>query len=459
MTNRVEAGGGRGAGKGPFADYRTTPVYPEVALWHVSGSSAQPWEFSGWKPESMSWKCACYIHAGLSGNTPILYSGPDAEKFLAGICVNGFEKFRPGTAKHAVMCDEAGLIAGHGMLQRSAEDRFRLYVHGVWANYMFSRTGLRVREEVLDEYLFQVAGPASLHLLEDVSGTDLRDVRFLGFKQCVIAGRSVEIMRIGMAGGLAYEVHGPMADASLVYDAIYRAGQAHGIERLGARTYQVNHIEGGFPQKNWTFFPAGADDPGFRRWAREHRLMGYIEPKWTGSADPADHRARYRTPVEVGWQRSVNLDHDFLGRAAVEKELADPRRTIVTLAWNAEDVIDVYASLFREGEEYQFIEIPSTAYPRRARAHADELLRDGRVVGIASGAVYSYYHRRMISHGTIDMECAAIGTGVVVRWGEHGGRIKEIRATVERFPFHDGQNNREIDVAAMPKHDPAPAGG
>jgi vanillate/3-O-methylgallate O-demethylase len=454
VTNRIQSdqrASPRQGQSGPFAGYRTTPVYPDVALYHVSGSSVQAWEYAGWKPESMSWKVGCYIHAGLSGNTPILYSGPDAEKFLAGICVNGFAKFRPGTAKHAVMCDEAGLIAGHGMLQRMDDDQFRLYVHGVWGNYMFSRTSLRVREQVLDEYLFQVAGPTSLQTLESVTDADLRSMKFLGFAQGDIAGKSVEIMRIGMAGGLAYEVHGPMEDASVVFDAIYRAGQAFGIERLGARTYQVNHIEGGFPQKNWTFFPAGADDPGFQHWARENRLLGYIEPKWTGSVDPSNHRARYRTPSEVGWQRSVNFDHDFLGRSAIEKELANPRKTIVTLVWNVEDVVDVYASQFREGEEYQFIETPSISYPRRARAHADHVVREGREVGISSGTIFSYYYRRMLSHCTINTDCADIGTEVIVKWGDHGRSIKDIRATVERFPFYNEQRNQTIDVAAVPR--------
>ena len=192
MSDRLSFSRGSNAGSpahaaGPFADFRTTPLYPEVRLYHVSRSSAQAWEYAGWKPESMSWKTGCYIHSGLSGQTPLLYSGPDAEKFLAGICINGFAKFRPGTAKHAIMCDDSGHIAGHGMLQRIAEDQFRLYVHGVWANYMHSKTRLRVGQRVLDEYMFQVAGPTSLQVLEAATGTDLHDIKFLGFKDCEIA--------------------------------------------------------------------------------------------------------------------------------------------------------------------------------------------------------------------------------------------------------------------------------
>ncbi len=40
--------------------------------------------------------------------------------------------------------------------------------------------------------------------------------------------------------------------------------------------------------------------------------------------------------------------------------MANPRRTIATLRWHPDDVIDIYASLLRPGEEYQTIELPTT---------------------------------------------------------------------------------------------------
>jgi len=52
------------------------------------------------------------------------------------------------------------------------------------------------------------------------------------------------------------------------------------------------------------------------------------------------------------------FDHDFLGRAALEAEVAQPKRTVVTLRWNREDVIDIYASLLRPGEEYKPLDLP-----------------------------------------------------------------------------------------------------
>ena len=45
----------------------------------------------------------------------------------------------------------------------------------------------------------------------------------------------------------------------------------------------------------------------------------------------------------------IKFDHDFVGRKALEKEVANPRRKMVTLLWNTEDVMDVHASQFQTG--------------------------------------------------------------------------------------------------------------
>jgi len=75
-------------------------------------------------------------------------------------------------------------------------------------------------------------------------------------------------------------------------------------------------------------------------------------------------------------------------------------------------------------------------------AHADHVLKDGREVGVSSGTIYSYYFREVLSLGTIDVDLAKIGTELVVQWGDHGGRIKSVRATVARYPYlAEGRND------------------
>lgn len=427
----------------PFGVPVGIPFNPNYPLWAV-GAVAKLWDGDGWKPESMSWKEGCYIHGGLSGPGQVRYRGKDVLRFLEGIFVNNFSRFKVGVAKHAIACNEDGLIVGHGVLERLGEEDFRIFVHGQWAPYQFSKTSLEVRQEVQNNYMFQVAGPASGATLAATCGEDISDVGFLRFREITIDGRRCELMRIGMAGTLAYELHGPIEEGPAVYEAVLQAGRPHGIKQLGWKTYYVNHVEGGFPQQIWTFLPATFGNEDFARFAATAPTYRVGPLQLGGSVDPADWRARYRTPHELGWERSVVFDHDFIGRAALEAEHAAPKRKIVTLEWNSDDVMDIYASHFRPGEEYKYIEFPVSPHHAGVIGHADHVLKDGRPVGIASGVVYSYYFRKVLSHCTIDLDQAQIGNEVIVQWGDHGGSIKEIRATVARYPYLTENRNQNV---------------
>ncbi len=170
----------------------------------------------------------------------------------------------------------------------------------------------------------------------------------------------------------------------------------------------------------------------------------------SGSVDPANMPARQRSPLELGWQRSVRFDHDFIGRQALEAEAAGPRRKTVTLRWNPDDVVDIYASLLRKGEEYKTLDLSTTpTLLHGTLAHADHIRKDGREVGYSSGTIYSYYFREVLSMGVIDLDQIAIGNEVIVQWGDHGRRIKDVRATVERFPYLQEGRNDQIDLAAL----------
>jgi glycine cleavage system aminomethyltransferase T len=431
----------------PFSQPLATPVYADTPFYSVAGGSPRAWEFNGWKPESLSWKQGCYIHGGLSGPMEVTFSGPDATKFLSGLCINGFSTYPLGASKHAIMLNEDGLVAAHGLLQRDQEHIYRLFASAPWALYQHSKTTLDVHASVREIYLFQIAGPTSLQTLERVTGESLRDIEFLRYRGTEVAGHASEVCRIGMSGTLAYELRGPLGEGAEVYDAVVRAGEEFGIQRLGWRTYTVNHVEGGFPQTIWTFMGAAEEDAGYLAFLGNNPAFSSIR---SGSINPADSRARERTPVELDWHRAARFDHDFLGRDALQREVDAPARTIVTLRWNTEDVLDIYASLFRPGPDYTTLELPTHPHLRGFHAHADHVLRDGKPVGVSSGTTYSYHYREVISHCTIDLASADIGTEVVVQHGEFGGLIKDVRATVERYPYLDLQRNQTYDLDAVP---------
>ena len=432
-----------------FDQPRAFPYYDESASYVTVGGRFRQWEHSGWKAESLSWKNSCYIHTGLSGPV-VCIDGPDADKFIAWLCTNSLKNFPEGVMRHAVMCKDDGLIAAHGILQRYDNGMYRHFAAGPWALYKGMTGDFNVRVWMEDMYLSQIAGPRSLEALQRASGEDLSDIAFLRYRTTTIAGKTVEVGRIGMSGNLAYEVRGPIEDGPAVYDAIYQANREIGIERLGWRTYLVNHVEGGFPQQGWTFGLGQSYDPGFRKWIGEDHFA--LHGQRTGSYDPADNRARQRTPFEVNWGSAVRFNHDFLGREALEKAAQSPdQRRTVTLRWNAEDVIDIYASLYQQGEEYRTMDLPTTPpWSHGMLEHADRILKDGKLVGISSGSIYSYYFRENLSMGCIDEELATPGTELIVQWGDFGRRIKDVRVTVDQFPYLTAERNSDVSPAYSP---------
>ena len=51
--------------------------------------------------------------------------------------------------------------------------------------------------------------------------------------------------------------------------------------------------------------------------------------------------------------------------------------------------------------------------------------------------------------GCIGLDASEIGTEVVVQGGDHGGRIKDVRATVSRFPYLTEGRNSDLDVTSV----------
>jgi vanillate/3-O-methylgallate O-demethylase len=411
-----------------------------------------PPEFTGWMDESVAWKTTCYI-GDWSFLLKIRLTGPDALRVLSDLSVNSMENFAIGRAKHAVMCDHGGYVMAEGILMRLGEEEFS-YQGGpmlYWLSHMCKAGGYDAKAEVVDGFNFQVSGPSALYALEKVTGDSLRDIGFMRFRETGIGDIRFTALRQGMAGEIGFELQGPAERLGAVYDAITEAGEEFGMRRLGLRTFSINHLEACFPTygtdyKSPAFSDRTPELEEFRDYLREVAPTSFGSHNRTrGSFEGTELLDWCRTPVELGWGKNVKLDHDFVGRAAVEAELADPRRKIVTLVWDKCDVVDVYASLFEEGEHFEYMELPRNL---QGVMWADRVLRDGRDVGVSVSRGYSYHFRKMISLCVIDVDLMTPGEEVTVIWGDPGTNQKEIRATVAPAPFK--QDRRRVDIQSLP---------
>jgi glycine cleavage system aminomethyltransferase T len=120
---------------------------------------------------------------------------------------------------------------------------------------------------------------------------------------------------------------------------------------------------------------------------------------------------------------------------------------MVSLVWNSDDVADVYMSLFRKGEPYQYMEMPRELLFEMV---ADRVVKNGRDVGMATSRCYSYYFREMISLCVLDVELCTPGTDVTVIWGDPGKLQKQIQAKVAPAPYKT--DRRRIDVKTLPSY-------
>jgi vanillate/3-O-methylgallate O-demethylase len=409
----------------------------------------EPAEFTGWIDESESWKHTAYVGDWSALTNKIVVKGPDAVRFFQDISVNSFEKFAIGQAKHCIQCAPDGKVMCEGVLMRLAEDEVKFTSGPIfWAEYQFEKGGYDATftQRGTQDFIIQVQGPNALHILEKASGERHRDYGFMRLRQTRIAGAEVWSLRQGMSGEIGFELHGDGEHALAVHQALLDAGADFGVRRLGGRTKMVNHVEACFPSPLVDYMPAYESDPGFiaflaERYPQMLQLMHYPS---SGSQVIQKAADRYFDPTELGWIKNIRFDHEFIGRAALEEIVANPKRKMVTLVWDKQDVKDVYASLFEEGEAYAVMELPRGLFDSFA---IDRVMQGERQIGVSTSRCYSYHFRDMLSLCSVDLDVEP-GDEVQVIWGNAGQRQKAIRATVAPAPYK--QDKRRVDLASLP---------
>lgn len=370
-------------------------------------------EYTNWIDETNSWKESCYI-----GDWSFLwerrFDGRDVLKLFSDISVNSFAKFDIGQSKHVIHCGDDGRVIHEGILSHLGAEEFMLFGRGCfWADYKLRHGNYRATSRPDDWFNFQVSGPKAIYVVERAAQQSLRDVKFMHSGEIRIADCEVLALRQGMAGEIGFELQGPAAFSKAVYDAVLEAGREFGIRRLGGRAVFINHLEACFPTIVTDYCPAIFSDEmdEYRAEFQAALPASAVTFNIAGSFEADDISAWYRSPVELGWGKNVKFDHDFIGRAALEQEVASPKRIMRTLVY------------------------------------MDKVVKDDRLVGISSSRGYSYYFRKMLSLCVIDVALSEPGTEVEVVWGNPGKPQKNIRATVAPAPYK--KDNRRADLKAL----------
>ncbi|TIS77615.1 MAG: aminomethyl transferase family protein, partial [Mesorhizobium sp.] len=96
------------------------------------------------------------------------------------------------------------------------------------------------------EYSTQIlAGPNSRKILADVCAADLA-LPWLTHQETTVAARWARLVRVSFAGELGWEIHTKVDDTAAVFDAVWAAGQKHGLKPFGMYALDSLRLEKGY---------------------------------------------------------------------------------------------------------------------------------------------------------------------------------------------------------------------
>ncbi len=452
-----------------MAEMQTPPMDPASAnaklLMQPFPGFTIPFEYEGNEVESTIYRTSAWIGTALASSPVVDVVGPDALKFLQSICVNDFTKLGYTGLRHAVICNDEGQILTDGVVIRLEENRYRTY----WLNppivWLAKNSNMDVVTEDKSgtEFFIQVQGEKSLEILEDAFQADLHDIEFAKHRTEDMDGRTVRVIRLGMSGNLAYEIHGDAGDYSYVYGKVWESGQKFGAKQQGQNTYCLyNHTEAGFPNIHIHYpLPWFESWEGLSEWCYANPMASNnnINRVLHGSVGD-DLQSRFMTPYDTGMDFLIKFNHDFIGREALEKIASGEvgHRTVCTLEWNAEDVGKVFAKMCSRNTNIDDISRPHDVRYVYNLANgcyeyiADKVLdADGNQVGITSGRIRSYSYGTMISMGFVKSNLVEEGAELKVLWGTPGTDQQEIRVRIAQHPYNkDLVRNEDRDVTDVP---------
>ncbi len=347
-----------------------------------------PNRFSNDGPVAEYW--ACRERAVIMDLSPLRkfeVTGPDAEALLQYALTRNVRKLGVGQVVYTAMCYEHGGMIDDGTLFRLGENNFRWIggddYSGIFLRELAEKLGLKVWVRSSTDQLHNVAvqGPKSRDILREIVWTppaqpsldELGWFRFTIGRIGGFEGPSVVVSRTGYTGELGYEVFCHPKDALAVFDAIWQAGEPHGLKPLGLEALDMVRIEAGLV------------------------FAGY---EFCDQTDPFEAGIGFTVPLN-------SKNEDFVGRDALIERHAHPHRKLVGLEM--------------EGEE--------------AVKHGDCVHVGRAQIGTITSATRSPTLKKTIALARVDVAHSEIGTEVEV--GKLDGHQKRLPARIVRFPHYD----------------------
>jgi aminomethyltransferase len=278
-----------------------------------------PTAFNNDGPVAEYW--ACREKAAVMDLSPLRkfeVTGPDAEALLQYTLTRNVRKLATGQVVYTAMCYEHGGMIDDGTLFRLGDQNFRWIggddYSGIWLREQAEKLGLKawVRSSTDQMHNIAVQGPKSRDILRQVIWTpparsaldELGWFRFTVGRIGGFEGPSVVVSRTGYTGELGYEIFCHPKDALTVFDAVWKAGEPHGLMPLGLQALDMVRTEAGLA------------------------FAGY---EFCDQTDPFE--------AGIGFTVALSKNEDFIGREALIRRKEHPQKKLVGLEMKGDEAV------------------------------------------------------------------------------------------------------------------------
>ena len=184
-----------------------------------------------------------------TGEFPLQFEGPDAEKLLDKLFTKDMTKVKVGRCGYGLACYEDGGLLVDGIVLRLEQDKF-WYAQADGDFYSWARAhgaGMDVQITDPDVFVSQVQGPNAMKILEAASDNGMPDpFGYFAVARVPFGGKEVVITRTGYTNELGWEFYTePHHDAEALWAHLEAAGKPFGMEIFGLDAMNIRRIEAG----------------------------------------------------------------------------------------------------------------------------------------------------------------------------------------------------------------------
>jgi aminomethyltransferase len=182
----------------------------------------------------------------------LVVRGPGAADFLNRCLSNDFGKISPGKAQYTMCCDpQTGGVVDDMIAYLYGEDRVFVVPNAANTSGVLDMLAAEAPETVTlenrhdQDAILAVQGPRADEVLAGVGLPTGHD--YMSFVEADFEGSTVVVCRSGYTGERGYELVVPNEAAGRLWDALFTAGEQHGLTACGLGARDTLRTEMGYP--------------------------------------------------------------------------------------------------------------------------------------------------------------------------------------------------------------------